>query len=854
MRMEELVQDVRQGLRQLRKAPLFTLTAVVTLALGIGANTAVFTLVHAVLLRSLPVASPSQLWRIGDTDDCCVNGGFVGDNGDFDIFSYDLYQHLKAAAPEFSSLAAVQAGQGMWAVRWGSAPARSLPAEMVSGNYFTTLGLQPFAGRLFDDSDDRPGAAPAAVLSYQAWQQDFGASRALLGATISINAHPFTVVGIAPRGFYGDRVSDRPPAVWVTLNQQPLVQNQNPATALLHLPDAHWLYPIGRVKAGTSIPALQAKLSTALRNWLYSRPRYVENGGKAVIPQQHVVLVPGGGGIQSLQQETGAGLRMLMILSLVVLLIACANIANMLLARGTTRRAEIAVRMAMGEDRGRLLRRVLTESALLGCLGGLAGLAVAWLGAATLLKLAFPDAIQSAISAQPSWAVLGFAFAVSLTTGILFGLAPAWLATHTQPAEALRGANRSTRDRSSVTQHALVVFQAALSLALVAGALLLTRSLANLENQNFGVETANRFVLHFSPSGAGYLAGRRAALYQQIEDRFSALPGVAHTALAMYSPLEGDNWGECVIPEGQPQPGPHASCGSSWDRVTPQFLDAVGVPILQGRDFTPADTSAAPMVALVNQTFVKKFFPHQNPVGQHFGIDDVAYSNAFEIVGVFRDFKLNNPRDATRPVYLRPMTQVYSGYKQAGLQQTEQSSLNAEAIVVDFAHVPASPEPLLRQTLASIDPNLTVSDLRSFGDQVANNFNQDRLLASLAGMFGLLALLLASVGLYGVTAYMVARRTREIGVRMALGASRGRVVGLILRTVGWQTAAGLLLGIPAAILAARLMASQLYGVGSGDMRALAGAVLALAVCALLAGLIPARRAATIDPMRTLRTD
>ncbi|HEY8054766.1 MAG TPA: ABC transporter permease [Terriglobales bacterium] len=850
--MEQLVQDIRQGLRQLRKAPLFTLTAIVTLALGIGANTAVFTLVHAILMRSLPVASPQQLWRIGDTDDCCVNGGFVGEHGDFDIFSYDLYQHLKAAAPEFTSLAAAQAGQSQWAIRWGAAPARSMPAEMVSGNYFTTLGLQPFAGRLFDDSDDRPGATPAAVISYQSWQQDFGGDHALLGATISINAQPFTVIGIAPRGFFGDRVSDRPPAVWVTLNQQPLVQGQNPATALLHLPGSHWLYPIGRVREGTSIPALQAKLSAALRNWLYTQPQYVQNGGKAIIPQQHVVLTPGGGGIQNLQQETGAGLRLLMILSLVVLLIACANIANMLLARGTNRRGEIAVRMAMGEDRGRLLRRVLTESALLGCLGGLAGLAVAWLGAATLLKLAFPGAIHSSISAQPSWAVLGFAFAVSLATGILFGLAPAWLATHTQPAEALRGANRSTRDRSSVAQHALVILQAALSLALVAGALLLTRSLANLEHQDFGVATANRYVIHFGASG--YSGERLQALYRQIEDRYTSLPGVAHAALAMYSPLEGDNWGECVIPEGQPQPGPHTICGASWDRGSPQFLDAIGVPIVEGRNFNASDTSAAPMVAVVNQAFVKKFFPHQDPIGQHFGISYVAYSGAYEIVGVFRDFKLNNPRDPTRAVYIRPMSQVYTAFKEPGLQQLEQSSLHADAIIVDFAHPPAAPEPLLRQTLAAIDPNLTIADLRSFGDQVANNFNQDRLLASLAGMFGLLALLLASVGLYGVTAYMVARRTREIGVRMALGASRRRVVGLVLRTVGWQTAAGLLLGIPAAILAARLMASQLYGVGSGDTRALLGAVVALAVCALLAGLIPARRAATIDPMRTLRTD
>jgi predicted permease len=852
--MNQLLQDIRYALRQLRKSPGFTLTAVITLALGIGANTAIFTLVHGILLRSLPVNDPAQLYRVGDNDDCCVEGGFPGsasDTGDFTIFSTDLYQYLRNATPEFEQLAAVQGGQWHWSVRRGNALAKSLRGEFVSGNYFSTLGMGAYAGRVLTDHDDTPSAAPAVVLSYKAWQGEFAADPSLVGSTIFIQARPFTVIGITPPSFFGDRISDNPPDFWMPVQTEPYVRGDS---SILHHQESHWLYLLGRVRAGTNIGALQAKVSGSLRQWISSRPLLTANGGSSIIAKQHVVIVPGGGGIQNLQQQTGQGLKMLMILSSFVLLIACANIANLLLARSTSRRTEVALRMALGAGRRRLIRQILTESVLLSCIGGLAGLAVAYAGSHTILALAFPEARNMPIDANPSLPVLGFAFLVSLLTGVLFGLAPAWFATHAQPAEALRGVNRSTRDHSSLPQKALVVVQAALSVVLIAGAILMTRSLTNLEHQKFGIVTTNRYVMHFDPAGAGYTAERLPALYRQIQDRFSALPGVNNIGMAMYSPLEGDNWGECVIPQGHPAPGPNERCGSTWDRVSNHFLDSINVPMVRGRGFTEQDTATSQQVALVNQAFAKKFFPNQDPVGQHFGIDFPQYSGSYQIVGVFADFKINNPRSPVRAVYLRPLSQKYPGFKEPEMITTEASSMFMNAMILDFNTPQPNVDALIRRTLAGIDPNLTVMDLRSMDAQVAGNFTQERLIAQLTSLFGILALILASVGLYGVMSYFVARRTSEIGIRMALGATRPSVVVMVLRGALWQVLVGLALGIPAALFAGHLMASQLYGVGSYDPVALAGAILVLGLCATLAGFLPARRAASIEPMKALRTE
>ncbi len=851
--MTNVLNDLRYAFRQLRKSPGFAITAILVVALGIGANTAIFTLVHAILIRSLPVGNPSQLYRVGDLDDCCVNGGFINENGDFDIFSYDLYKRLRDSAPEFEQLAAMQAGEYSINVRRGNTTSKASTSEYVSGNYFSTFGIGAFAGRILTPADDTAGAPLVAVLSYQAWQANYAGDPSILGSTLYIQEQPVTIVGIAPPGFYGDRVSPNPPAFWIPLADEPVIAQQD---SLLHQRDSNWLYAIGRIRPGTNIVPLQQKLSAALRQWLATEPAYTQNGGKSEIPKQHVVLSPAGGGIQNLQQQEGSGLRLLMFISGLVLLIACANIANLLLTRGTARRSETSIRMALGAARKRLIRQVLTESVLLGCLGGLAGLGIAYLGTHTILSLAFPDSPSLPIHASPSLPVLGFAFVLSLLTGIIFGIAPAWLTSHSEPAEALRGINRATGGSASLPQKSLVVFQAALSLVLLTAAGLLIQSLQNLEHQKFGIATANRYVVHLDPAGAGYTSTRLQPLYQKLEQRFSALPGVQSVGLALYSPLEGNNWGDCVFVEGRPPHG-SAECGSfgsSWDRVSPGFFATVGQSIIRGRGVTEQDTQASRFVAVVNQAFVRKFFPREDPIGKHFGTDGQQYSNSFEIVGVVADAKYTNPRDPVRSMFFRPLAQQFTSYKDSGALSGESRSMFINSILIHFKSPQQDAEALIRRTLASIDPNLAVVSLHTLDYQVSGNFNQERLTARLTGLFGLLALVLASVGLYGVTAYSVARRTREIGLRMALGATRPNVVSMVLRGALAQILLGLGLGVPVTLLGGHFIANQMYGVDAYDPVVWVVAALVLFASALVAGYIPARRAAAIDPMHALRSE
>jgi macrolide transport system ATP-binding/permease protein len=852
--IESIVQDVRYGLRQLRKSPGFTLTAVVTLALGIGATTAIFTLVQGVLERSLPVADPASLYRIGDKSTCCYYTGFESDDGEFDLFPYDLYLHVKQSTPEFEELAAVEAGGATQPVRWGSFPSLPLRSEYVSANYFATLGVGAYAGRPLTQNDDKSGAPPVLVLSYAAWKSNFAGDPAIVGSTVYVQTHPFTVAGIAPPGFFGDRIIDRPPDFWMPISDEPVVEGGGSDLWPKGDDDTAWFYLLGRVRPQTSIPALQAKLSASLRRWMFAHVEYTEHGGAAMIPRQHVVVAPGGGGIQKLQKQTGKGLRFLMILSSIVLLIACANFANLLLARGTARRAELSVRMALGAARMRIMRQVVTQSVLLSLIGGAAGLAVAYVLSEMILLLAFPDARNMPVHASPSPLVLVFAFLVSLLTGILFGTVPAWYSSQAKAAEAFRTAARSAGDRSSVAQKTLVAIQVALSIVLLSGAFLMTRSLANLQNQNFGIATANRYVLRIDPKGAGYSLQRLPALYRQIEDRLSALPSAARVSFARYTPLDGNSWGTCVIQQGHPAPGPQDKCFSSWVRVSEHFLQTIGVPIVRGRGFSAEDSQNSTPVVLVNESFARQFFPNQDPIGKHFGLMSPKYSGAFEIVGVFADFKMNDPHKDFEPLFLRPLTQQYMGYADPEGISSEQNSMFLNSIIVQFSRSQSDVENVIRHAMAQVDPNLTIFYFSAYDAQVAMNFNQDRLIARLTMLFGILALALASVGLYGVISFFATRRTTEIGIRMAMGSSRRGIVLLIMRGTLWPIVAGISLGIPAALYVGHLSASLLYGIRSTNSLVYLGAIGALAISAAAAGFLPARRAASIDPMHALRDE
>jgi len=847
--MNRLIQDVTYALRQLRKAPGFTLTAVLTLALGIGANAAIFTLVHAVLLQNLPVSDPKTLVRVGDREDCCVNGGRP-EKDDYGLFSYDLYKHLRDNSPELEHLAAMQAGVGYGSLTarrgTGDGLPRASQGEYVSGNYFETFGLQAFAGRMILPSDDVEGAPAVAVLNYRAWQRDYAMDPSVVGSTFMLNTHPVTVVGITPPSFYGDRMIDSPPDFFLPMASEPVLAQGS----LLHRPELNWVYLLGRVKPGTALGPLQAKMSGQLRDWVSTLKDYQNEDGKKALARTHLVLTPGGLGIANMQDEYKSGLELLMGISALVLLIACANIANLVLVRGMARRAETSIRMALGAGRQRIIRQMLTESLLLACLGGSAGLMFAYAGTRVLLTLAFPDSPNLPIHADPSPVVLGFAFAVSLLTGLVFGIAPAWITSHSEPAEALRGSNRSTRDSSSLLQRSLVVVQAALSLVLLVGAGLLTKSLNKLEHQNFGMQTDNRVVIHVSPENAGYKPTELQALYDEMTQRFLSMPGVEQVGLSLYTPLEGNNWGEGVFVQGRPEPGANDRIGASWDRVSPDYLSMIGQKVLRGRGITAQDTATAPLVAVVNQAFVKRFFPKgEDPIGKRFGLEGTKSSSEIEIVGVVSDVKYTDPRSDTRPMYFRPLLQhapISDG--------VEIRSLFVGAITLQMKGPVDGLESQVRRTLASINPNLTVVNFNTFSGQVDGQFSQERLIARLTLMFGVLALVLASVGLYGVTAYTVARRTSEIGIRMALGAGRGSVVSMVLREAMLQAAVGLAVGVPIALLCVRFLKTQMYGMSGQDLGVLCGAVAVLTVSACAAGLIPARRAASIDPVKALRTE
>jgi predicted permease len=853
--METLRQDVAYALRQMRQSPVFTLTAMLTLALGIGATTAIFSLIHTVMLKSLPVVDPASLYRIGEGHDCCVEGAPQETWG---MFSYPFYQRMKQTTPEFSELAAFQAGGSVFSVRRSENDRVSKPlrSEFITGNYFSTFGLGAFAGRTIGASDDQPASPPVAMLSYRAWQQKYGADRKLVGSTMVLDGHPVTVVGIAPPGFFGETLRSDPPELFVPLQQEPMFRGNN---SLLHHFQS-WLRVIGRVRPGASTAGMDQRLTSLLRGWLVDEsgmPAEWMTGIKAGLPKQNIKVVPAGAGVGAMKAEYADSLKILLSVCCLVLLIACANIANLLLARGASRRTQTSVRLALGASRKRLIRQSLTESVVLSVFGGIAGLAIAFAGVKTIVALAFRGAEYVPIDARPSLPVLLFAFALSLVTGMLFGTAPAWLATHAEPAEALRGANRSAGDRSSVSQKILVVVQAALSVVLLAGAGLLTHSLEKLQHQDMGYEVDHRVTLSLTAPFSTYAPAKLDAMYRELQNRLAHLPGVERAALAQYTPLQ-DNWGELVVRQGHGMPNMNATTGvgSSWDHVYPGYLETMGQQIVRGRSLTEQDTATTQPVVVVDETFVKQFFkPGEEPLGSHFGLDLPRYNSTFEIVGIVRNAKYNDVanREPRRPIFFLPLTQRVK-YDEPIMGSIEDMTHYIEGAVLQVRGSMEGLEPAVRRTLSEVDPNLTLLSVQSMQEQVDQNFDQRRAVARMTALFGLLALVLAAVGLYGVTAYTVERRTSEIGVRMALGADRMNVIRLVLRGAFAQVLVGLAIGIPVSIGTSRLISAQLYEVKGWDPVVLGGAMLALSVCALVASIIPAQRAASINPVTALRAE
>ncbi len=847
--LETLSQDTRHALRGLRKAPAFTVATVLTLALGIGATTSIFTIVYAVMMKSLPVAKPGELYRLGKESRCCYQGGYSQDK-EFSLVSYDLYKYLRDHTNGFSELAAFPAGEPLMGVRraGSSDPAQSYPAEFVSGNYFSTFGIRAYAGRALTAEDDRPNASPVAVMSYRLWHEKYGSDPSVIGGVFNLNDKPFTIVGITPPGFYGDALRPSPPDFYVPLNTEPVVETD----ADLNKYDTHWLELIGRIQPGANPTSIEAAMRVELKQWLRSHWSEMSPYDRAKFPNQTLYLTPGGAGITSMREQYEHWLQILMMASGLVLLIVCANVANLVLVRGLERRRQTSVSMALGARASRVVRLALTESILLALLGGVAGLGIAFAGTRLILDFAFPSLPGFAgvpIDVSPSMPVLLFSLITSLVTGIAFGVVPAWMATRVDPIEALRGAGRSTARTGSLPRRTFVVVQAALSLVLISAAGVLTSALHKFEHQDFGFEQDRRIVVTVNPRLAGYRTNQLSLLYRRIQDSMANIPGVSSTALCLYTPQMGGAWGAAVWVEGHPPPGPADDFFASWDRVTAGYFDVIGTPIVKGRGITAQDRAGSRTIAVINEAFARKFFKNEDPIGQRFGSTAGASAKFVEVVGIVKDARYFtfHPGQPPEPFFFLPAAQAdYTQSNLGSLFMNDTVVLTRPGASVSMAR--------LRQAMASVDPNLPIIRIRTLRQQVASQFIQQRLIARLTSLFGLLSVILASIGLYGVTAYNAGRRTSEIGVRMALGADRRSVIALVLRGALGLIFFGLVIGLPLTFAVGRVLGSQLYGLNPYNPAVTLGAALTLGLSALAASLIPAFRASSISPLEALRAE
>ena len=836
--METLFKDIRYGFRGLLKRKAFAAIAVLTLALGIGANTAIFTLVNAVMLKALPVEKPEELVIFSDRTNEGTSTEDSPRTGVWQRFSFASYEYFRDHNQSFQDIAAIRSGESRVSIREANSQANAAvraQGHLVTGNYFSILGVRAMRGRVLTPEDDKPAAPPAAVISYSYWEKKLSSDPSVVGKTFIINGTNFTVVGIAPPEFFGVRMR-RAPDFWLPLAFQPQIELRE---SFLTDPQVYWLTIIGRRKPEVTFEQAQANVNLSLRQFLTEQAgsQLTEERQKG-IQDTFVTLAEGKGGISGLRRDYAKPLKMLMAIVGMVLLIACANVGSLLLSRAAARNSEISLRLALGATRWRIIRQLLTESMLLALVGGVCGVLLAQWGVTVLVNLVAKDA---PLDTRPDIGVLAFTAAVSIVAGVLFGLIPALQASKTNLSSAMKEKNRMRSgflrlNPSSV----MVVFQIGLSMVLLTGAGLFGRSLVKLQEQEVGFDRNNVLLVGIDPRLAGYKPAELPTLYQQLMERLGSIPQVRNVSMATYAPMSGSRRSSSVKLSGYaPRPGEDLVV---QDMLTgPKYAETLGIPLLRGREIEIRDTVSSTRVAVVNASFAERYFKDQNPIGRQFTFDDETDNGApLEIIGVIGDIKDDDARGQAEPTVYRPI-----------LQLQDQSAYSVTVLI----RTQSDPAPLtsqVRQTINQTDDKLPLFGVTTLHEQLYSSLDTDRLIARLVSFFGALALILACIGLYGVMAHGVARRTNEIGIRMALGARGGNIAWMILRETLYLVLAGMVLGVPAALFGARLISTQLFGLSPTDPLTLVGAGVVLTIVALLAGYLPARRASRVNPLNALR--
>ena len=822
--LDQLYRDVQYAFRSMRHNPGFTATAALSLALGVGANTAIFSLMDALMLRWLPVHNPQELVQVK-----LRSGSRVETPSE--SFSNAIVAALAEQKENFTN-----AGGFSGAV-FDVGPRGSItrvPGAWVTGGYYETLGLSPALGRLLEPADDRPGAPLVAVISYGYWERQFASNRDVIGLSITVDNHPVMIVGVSPRGFQGANVG----AVADITMATAALPSLEPAFAALLGPGNFWLRVLARPQGGVSVGQAQAHLSAV---WPEIAERVISKGWPAAqrreMAESVFVLSPGGTGYTYLRERFERPLTILMAVTALVLLIACANVASLLLARATSRQREISVRLAIGAGRGRIVRQLLTESTLLSVLGAALGVCLAWLTSRflvdTLSGAGFYQDTPIVFDLTPNWHIFGFAGAVAIANGILFGLAPALQTTAIGGSRVIKDDTRVTRSRSGLLS-SLVTAQVALALLLLVGAGLFVRTLQNLLNVDPGFRRDGVLVVNLDGQREGYSGARLREFYSALLHRVRQLPGVVSASISSHTPLSGSTWSEAALPKGQSLP---QRDNAIFIAVGPRFFATMQTPLISGRDFDERD-QGAPSVAIVSQAFAARYFPNQSPLGQYLSATVTSPPSDLQIVGVVKDVATSNLR-------LRPYPTIYVSYFQ-------RASRN-DALVIRAAGSLSQTAAAIRKQLQPSFPT-SVLEVHALTDQVERTLVQERMMTSLTGGFGVLGLALACVGLYGLLGYSVVRRTREIGIRMALGAQRRGVHWMVVGRALRLLIVGAALGLPAAWVVSRWLQSMLFGLTPTDPSVIARSVLLLLMAGMLAAYFPARRATRVDPVTALRAE